>query len=155
MSFNDRCREAEYALRKGVPLEDTPELRAGLISLLSSMAEGWVDTADLRDAISQINQRATDQGIDYWSDTVEHIDARWAISRLGGEPTTVALLGDLGMAETDENVEALHLASKGKGFGQCRDGRWRDVDSSAEVRSAEEEGRPTESAERFLARRKG
>ena len=40
MSFNDRCHEALFALRSGVPIDDTPELRAALDEMLVQGAQG-------------------------------------------------------------------------------------------------------------------
>lgn len=148
MSLNDRYREAEYALRKGTPIEDTPELREALITLFDAMADGYSDLSGFRPVIAQIRDRGTALGHDYWNDRHEHLDA-W--SHLSGHSglSTDQLLAAIALPGSPEDIEALHRGSMKGSYGMASDGLWY-TEEHPEVRYAHSECQDTEMTRDFL-----
>lgn len=143
MSLNDRYAEAAFALRKGTPIPDTPEMRAALVTLFEAQADGWSDTSDFRPVLAQITDAGKALGHDWWNDRESHINPASEIRHLGAV-TSSTLLNALGLVSNFEDTDLLHRLSRRDGYGLCDDGLWRTYDDSAEVRDAHDEGRDTE-----------
>lgn len=153
MSLNDRYAEAAFALRKGTPIPDTPEMRAALVTLFEAQADGWSDTSDFRPVLTQITDAGKALGHDWWGDRESHINPASEISHLGAI-TTATLMNALGLVSNFEDTDLLHRLSRRDGYGLCEDGLWRTYADSAEVRDAHDEERDTTQTVRYWAARK-